>query len=252
VIDLSDDGPPLPGRAVVAQAWSDLVFLHWRVDPALVAPMMPIGVRPDEHDGSTWVGLIGFTLADHRFLPLPAVPFWGTFVEINVRLYSIDDEGRRGVVFRSLDASRLVSVLAARTLFGLPYVWSRTSLRRSHGVWDFAATRHLGGARTAFRVAATNVADESAQARWLTARWGFHETRRGRTIFARNSHPAWRLYRGDLLHLDDAFVAAAGLPGVADRAPDSVLVAPARVATLFARPATMRTRGADGFTSLEA
>ncbi|MFI8594468.1 YqjF family protein [Microbacterium sp. NPDC078428] len=245
------DGPPLPGRAVVGQVWSDLVFLHWRADPERVAPMMPAGVRPDVVDGATWVGLIGFTLADHRFLPLPAVPVWGTFVEINVRLYSIDAAGRRGVVFRSLDASRLVSVLAARALFGLPYVWSRTRLQRSESAWEFTATRHWSGARTAFRVAATEEPDDSPEARWLTSRWGFHDSRRGRTIYARNTHPAWQPLRGRLLHLEDSFVAAAGFPGLADRRPDSVLVAPAPMPTLFSRPTTMRRTDDGGVASLE-
>ena len=43
----------------------------------------------------------------------PAVPYLGTFPETNVRLYSVDAHGRRGVVFRSLDASRLIPVLMA-------------------------------------------------------------------------------------------------------------------------------------------
>jgi len=36
-------GPPLTGRQIMSQDWVDLTFLHWRVDPALVAPMMPRG-----------------------------------------------------------------------------------------------------------------------------------------------------------------------------------------------------------------
>ena len=54
----------------------------------------------------------------------PAVPYFGTFWETNVRLYSIDSAGRHGVVFRSLDASRLAVVLGARGAFGLPYRFS--------------------------------------------------------------------------------------------------------------------------------
>ena len=47
----------------MSQDWVDLTFLHWRVDPAVVAPLMPRGVRPDVHDGSTWVGLVPFTIS---------------------------------------------------------------------------------------------------------------------------------------------------------------------------------------------
>ncbi len=37
-------------------------------------------------------------------LPLP---YFGTFLETNIRLYSIDDAGRHGVLFRSLETSPL-------------------------------------------------------------------------------------------------------------------------------------------------
>lgn len=40
--------------------------------------------------------------------------------EVNVRLYGVDGQGRRGVVFLSLEASSLPAVLAARALFSLP------------------------------------------------------------------------------------------------------------------------------------
>ena len=90
---------PLPGRAVITQRWRHAVFLHWRVDPADVTPWLPPGTYPDvTPDGSTWVGLIPFRLEGSRFPPGPRIPWLGTFLETNVRLYSVDDEGRRGDV----------------------------------------------------------------------------------------------------------------------------------------------------------
>ena len=44
----------------------------------------------------------------------------GSFLETNVRLYSVDEHGRRGVVFRSLEADRLLPVLTARGRSGCP------------------------------------------------------------------------------------------------------------------------------------
>src|SRR5215207_8462125 len=105
------------------QSWMDTVFLHWRIPAAAAAPYMPRGVEPDLIDGVTWVGLIGLRLADTNMGPLP-LPYIGSFAEVNVRLYSRSADGRHGVVFLSLDASRLAFVLAARA-GGIPYVWSR-------------------------------------------------------------------------------------------------------------------------------
>src|SRR4051812_23857264 len=92
---ISAEALALPGRALIQQRWSDAVFLHWRVEPAAVAGLLPGGTHPDTTpDGATWVGLIPFRLERTAFPPLPAVPWLGTFLETNVRLYSVDDDGR--------------------------------------------------------------------------------------------------------------------------------------------------------------
>ena len=104
----------------------DAVFLHWRIPEAVSASFMPPGVAPDVFDGSAWVGLIGFRMQGAGLGRGLGVPYFGSFNEINVRLYSREPDGTRGVVFRSLDASRLAVVLAARAA-GIPYVWSRAS-----------------------------------------------------------------------------------------------------------------------------
>ncbi len=249
---LTNTAPPLPGRATIQQRWSDIVFLHWRVSPAEVAHHLPPGTRPDiDEHGDTWVGLIPFVLSEHAFLPLPAVPGLGTFIEINVRLYSVDAHGRRGVVFRSLDAEQLPSVLAARALFGLPYQWMRGSLSRDADTLHYRSQRRTGSrpatsihVRVPARGDATLV--DTALSRFLTARWGFHERQLGRTIYARNTHEPWPLVDAELLSLDDELLAAAGFPALAHRAPDSVLAMPLGhpgVITRFASPQGVRGQG---------
>ena len=51
------------------------------------------------------------------------------FPETNVRFYSVDAVGRRGVVFGSLEAARLAFVLGARSTLGLNYTWARMRIR---------------------------------------------------------------------------------------------------------------------------
>ncbi|MGY6497378.1 MAG: YqjF family protein [Microcella sp.] len=238
---LPHHAPSLPGRAVIRQRWNHCVFLHWRVDPARVAPLMPAGTRPDTFDGSAWVGLIPFVLSDHAFLPLPPVPRLGTFVEINVRTYSVDNAGNRGVVFASLEAEPLPSVLAAQALFGLPYRWARAGQRIADGTIEYRSRRRRGphldtgmlAPRTRDPLPSTRIhakpsttAVDTPLSRFLTDRWGFHETRRGRTIYARNRHEPWPLVEAELLRLDDGLLAAAGFADLAARKPDSVLATP--------------------------
>ncbi|MBX0298491.1 DUF2071 domain-containing protein [Cryobacterium sp. 1639] len=221
--------PPLVGRATASQRWSELVFLHWRVDAERVAPLLPAGLRPDVFDGSSWVGLIPFVLDRATVFGSPPVPYFGNFVEVNVRLYAVDARGRRGVVFVSLEASRLAAVLAARALFSLPYMWSRTTLEVTAGELRYSSSRHFAaGARSQIVVRPTTravVADPLAD--FLTARWALFTRVRGRTVHLRNHHEPWGLFAADLVTLDDTLLAAAGFPGLAgERPPDSVLYSP--------------------------
>jgi uncharacterized protein YqjF (DUF2071 family) len=231
------EAPPLAGRAVAAQRWNSLTFLHWRADPETVAPLLPTGLRPDVYDGATWVGLIPFLLDRASILGSPPVPYAGRFVEVNVRLYAVDEVGRRGVVFLSLEASRLAAVIAARVVFGLPYFWSRTSMSRDGDVVSYRA-RRIGGSspESAIRVRVGEPRDSTQLDDFLTARWGMFVERRGRLRFVPNEHEPWELRSARVLELRDDLVAASGLPGLVDRKPDSVLFADG-VTTRFGRPA---------------
>lgn len=116
--------PGLPRPHLMDQRWEDAVFLHWRIPVSAAAARMPPGVRADVVDGSAWAGLVGFRMERIRLGAAVPLPWWGSFPEINVRLYSREPDGTRAVVFLSLDAPRLPVVLGARAA-GLPYVWSR-------------------------------------------------------------------------------------------------------------------------------
>ncbi len=107
------------------QDWRDLTFLHWATDPRLLQRFMPPGVRPDTFQGHSYVGLIPIRMVNAGFRRGPGVPWAGTFLETNVRLYSVDETGRRGIVFLSLDTNRSLVVAGARLGFGLPYRWAR-------------------------------------------------------------------------------------------------------------------------------
>lgn len=225
------------------QQWRDLASVHWAVDPERVAPLLPAGTRPDVLDGRTYVGLLPFRMVGAGIGHGPAVPWLGTFLETNVRLYSVDETGRRGVVFRSLDADRLGVVLGARAVFGLPYRWARMShhvVPTATGVEHtyVASTRwpRPSGRRSRLVVRDRGpLADVPEAARFVSARWGLHVRRWGRTWFVPNAHEPWPLHRAELLALDDQLVAAAGFPGLADREPDLALFSPG-VRVRFGRP----------------
>ncbi|WNB84968.1 DUF2071 domain-containing protein [Cellulomonas sp. ATA003] len=231
--------PDLSGVRIMSQAWRDVTFLHWRVTPGSVAPLLPAGTRPDVHDGSSWVGLIPFRMVGAGIGRGPAVPWLGTFAETNVRLYSVDERGRRGVVFRTLEASRLAVVLGARAAFALPSTWARMRVEAADGALTYSSRRRWPGPRTAatrvvVRPGAPLAAGDPLRD-FLTGRWGLHTRAFGRTLHVPNSHETWPLQHAELLHLDETLVEACGVPGLGERPPDSVLYS-AGVRAVFAAP----------------
>lgn len=228
-------------RAVFRQRWQDLTFLHWAVAPELVAPLLPRGTRPDTLDGLTYVGLIGFRMVGLGLERGPGVPYFGSFWETNVRLYSVDDTGRRAVVFRSLDASRLALVLAAQLSLRLPYKWSAMRLDRDGDRLTYRCRRRWPGpvgatSQMVVRVG-DPIADPTPLEHFVTARWGLHTRAYGRTLHLPNWHPRWPLHRAELRHLDDELVTAAGLPPPVGP-PASVLYSPG-VPVRFGPPLTV-------------
>ena len=225
-------------RPLLVQRWADLTFLHWPFDPALVAPLLPAGTEPDVLDGVTYVGLIAFRMEDCGFLRGPGVPYLGTFCETNVRLYSVDENGHRAVVFLSLDAERLLPVLFARASLRLPYMWSKMRLTRRANVLTYTSHRRWPGppgAASSLKVQIGDLIPEPTPLEhFLTARWGLHTTAWGRTVHLPNDHPQWPLHRAELLSLDDDLIPATGLPRPAGP-PVSVLHSPG-VPVTFGKP----------------
>ena len=210
------------------QSWRDLAFLHWGVDPADVARRMPSGVRPDTFDGVTYVGLVLFRMVGAGIGRGPGVPWLGSFLETNVRLYSVDDTGRRGIVFLSLDANRLAVVMAARASFGLPYRWAQMRHRERGDIHSYEARLRRPGTPVASHV----VVRAGARRRrtelddFLSARWGLHTHWCGRTLYIPNHHEVWPLHDAELLRMHDGLVASVGLRDLAARAPDHVAFSP--------------------------
>ena len=226
---------PAPVRvSVMRQQWLDLAYVHWRYEPAEVQALLPPGLQVDTFDGSAWVGLIPFSMRGIGLPHGPAVPYLGSFAEVNVRTYGRVGD-RPGVWFFSLDVDRLLPAVVARLTYRLPYCWGGTSHAR---VTSGAAA--TGGAAASGAVASGAAGDTLrtvVRRRWpervadssivvemgapidadpldvfLTARWGLYSPGLRGLRYAPVDHEPWPLRTARLVTLDDSLVQAAGLP----------------------------------------
>ena len=115
-------------RWILRQNWKKLTFLHWEVDPELLAPHLPDGLEIDLHEGKAYVGCIPFVMENVRPAGLPAVPGVSTFPEFNIRTYVIKN-GIPGVFFLTLDAKSRVTCFYANRRYGLTYRYAKASLK---------------------------------------------------------------------------------------------------------------------------
>lgn len=232
--------PPLPGPVAFEQRWRDLTFVHWPVRPESIAEMYPPGTRPDVFaDGNTYVGLIPFILTSTKLFAALPLPYFGSFAETNVRLYSVDEAGRHGLVFRSLETARLAVVPLTRIGLGIPYTWAKMRVDRSTDQISYHSARRWPqrGLRSRMTVTVGDVVQPTALEVWLTARWGAHTRKAGRTWWAPIEHEPWTFRAAEIVELHDELLNGSGARPVGERL--RALFSPG-VRTRFGRPCVVR------------
>lgn len=212
--------PPLPRPVFTRQQWNDLTFVHWPVDPASIAHMFPPGTRPDVFvDGMTYVGLVPFAMRDLALVVRAAIPYFGHFCETNIRLYSTDDAGRHGVLFRSLETARLAVVPVSRIVLGVPYTWAKMRLTRDGPTITYDSVRRWPrpGLRSRVTVEIGVPVEATPLEVWLTARWGAHTCKAGRTWWVPNAHQPFPLHSAEVIELDDDLLDASAVRPAGER-----------------------------------
>ena len=212
--------PALPGQVTFEQRWADLTFIHWPVRPSSIEGLYPPGTRPDVFaDGMTYVALVPFVVSETKVGTALPLPYFGRFAETNIRLYSIDDAGRHGVVFRSLETARLAVVPVIRAGLGVPYAWSKMRMTRwgDHITYDSVRRWPRRGLRSRLTVTIGDAVEPTPLEVWLTARWGAHTRNAGRTWWVPNEHVPWPLRAAEIVELSDELLDASAVRPAAER-----------------------------------
>jgi uncharacterized protein YqjF (DUF2071 family) len=210
---------PLPRTPwLMTMGWRDLLFLHWPVEPAVVAPLLPSGLTLDTFDGKAWLSVVPFRMVDVGPRPLARLRAGMGFAELNVRTYARLGQ-RTGVWFFSLDAASRLAVRAARSLFALPYYFAGMRCERVEGGWiEYESERRdPRGSAARFRAryrptgGVYTPAADSLDA-WLTNRLCLfaHAPRRG-LLVGEIHHRPWPLQPAEVELSENGMAAAAGI-----------------------------------------
>jgi uncharacterized protein YqjF (DUF2071 family) len=201
-------------RPVMLQRWASTAFIHWRLSPDELQPLLPSPLTPQVYDGTAWVSLVPLMLSDFR----PAVPFMRrgiTFPEINLRTYVVHPNGRAGLWFLTIDAGNRPFSWAARTFLGAPYYPADVAV--DHGDDTIRFTSRRSGADSAtcdVRLSMGEVIekpDRLALHDSLAGQWRAFTKRVGVLFDVSIEHEPWPLRHAELLSFDERYFELVGL-----------------------------------------
>ncbi len=219
------------------QQWSDLAFLHWKVDPAALRPFVPAELELDLLGGNAWVTLVPMRM-ERLVLPVGDPPGADRFAQLNLRTY-VRYGTIQGVYFIRIDADDVLASWAARFFTDTNY---QASEAMSHSVvgdgLDFSCTRGGTGERFGVSVTSTGAAfvpsDNTIEAFLLNRDSSFalegddKDLARGRVV-----HPPWQVRRATCVINENHILRGMNL-GIDPLRPDVVLTADTTRAVMWA------------------
>ena len=196
------------------QTWRNLTFLHWRYDAVAIRRTIPPQLTLDLFDGYAWIGLAPFVLAGVRPFGLPSTPWISQFPETNVRTYVIGPDGQPGVWFHTLEADRLIGVLAARAWYKLPYRWASMTVNAADTTVEYQSKRSswFGKGSTNLAIEVGGKMETQALDHFLSARYRLYTVYKGRVGYAQIEHVPWPMQHGRVIRLNEDLILNSGVP----------------------------------------
>jgi uncharacterized protein YqjF (DUF2071 family) len=197
----------------MSQQWLDLLFIHWRIPPECLRPLVPVGLELDTYKGEAWVAVVPFRMAAVRFRFAPPIPGTSHFPELNLRTY-VTKDGKPGVWFFSLDAASALAVHTARSWFHLPYFRARMSCTTRAGWIEYRSQRtHPASPRALFHASYRGTGESfhprsGSLEHFLTERYCLYaQAPNGKFFRGEIHHTPWSLQLAEAL-IPENFVAS--------------------------------------------
>jgi uncharacterized protein len=224
------------GRAAGYQDWRELLFLHWRVSPAEMAPLVPESLSIDTCEGSAWIGIVLFRMTGVRPWWSPSIPGISAFPETNVRTYVHRHGCDPGVWFLSLDAASSLGVQIGRQKWGLPYHRSAMTVRRRKLNMRYTCERQWPGKMGVGGTVEAEIGDlysgfdchvgpgravPGSLEHFLIERYILYSLKKGQLLEGRVHHSPYPLREAQVQFCEESWLADVGLN--LRRPPDHVL-----------------------------
>lgn len=200
------------------QTWGKLLFMHWRVRENVLRPHVPPSLEIDTYGDSAWIAITPFTMWDVRALPpyVPPVPGLSEMHELNVRTY-VHHNGVPGVWFFSLDTNSSAAVLAARSVYHLPYHYADIELKQRGKKINYDLSREADDPPAEFK-ATWSIGDPLPRSQtgsrefFLTERYILYTEHDDQLYRARIYHEPWPLQEAELTKWGSTMIEANRLP----------------------------------------
>ena len=126
-----------------------------------------------------------------------------------------------------------------RIALGVPYTWSRMRVTRRGDEITYDSLRRWPrrGLRSRLTIAIGDAAEPTRLEVWLTARWGAHTRKAGKTWWVPNGHEPWPMRAAQIVELSEELLDAAEVGPVGERL--RALYSPG-VRNRFGRPRIVR------------
>ena len=198
----------------MTQTWHDLLFAHWPLPPQVLRPLVPAQLPLDAYEGQCWLAVTPFHMSNVCLRGLPPIPGFSSLPELNVRTY-VKLDNKPGVYFFSLDAASMQAVLAARLSFGLPYFWSKMSVKESvRDQIEYSSIRRQkprpAEVKVDYAPDGPDIERKSELEVFLTERYCLYVVRRGQVHRAQIHHLPWPLRPAEAEFRENTLAAAHG------------------------------------------
>lgn len=173
------------------QEWNEVVFLHYKVNEQLLRTFVPNQLELDQFNGECWVSIVAFNMEQIHPRLLPSIDSVSNFHELNIRTY-VKSNGKPGVYFLSIEASKSMSCLLAQKISKLPYKVAKMRRKNNCFESDNKSTKNFFSIQYSI---GEEVHQKNNLEYWLTERYALFQDYKKDIYGFEVHHKAWELHR---------------------------------------------------------